>query len=396
MKLATLLFANLISSIAMNIALIIVPWELADTVGGDKVLAFTATWATAILIFVSPIAGRVTDAISRRTALIVCVVLMGGALQLAAVAYDHPILHLTSLAVFYFFAQIFFLFFYNALTAFIQEVFTDKERGKVNGWMQVEMQTSTLLVGLLMIYVVSSEDFKFMLMLNGLLMFLSGLTLLLIPYKKQVRSAQAKISRTVYLTILKRKDLVILGLCDGAIFVCVMMMNIIDPIYLSQVLDMEVSALATISISWGIGAALSGFFVGRIINERSAIKILNGGVLIYTGAMLLVCLYPTFLMIVLMLGVCGAMGAGTRVAFNTFVMSKVDNSIFGSYMAVVSTMTYIQRTVFGLVLALIISAFPASNYYWFVLAICLFAFALLRLYSLFASSEKLNVLAEPK
>lgn len=89
MKLPILFFANFIASTAMGISLTIVPWELSSTMGGDKILAFTATWATAILIFISPFAGRVTDSISRRSALIMCVGIMGLVLQLTSFAYEN-------------------------------------------------------------------------------------------------------------------------------------------------------------------------------------------------------------------------------------------------------------------------------------------------------------------
>ncbi len=185
MKLYILLSANLVASIAMGIALTIVPWELANSVGGGKFLAFTASWSTAVLIFVSPVAGRLVDGLSRRFTLMICVVIMGAGLQVSALTYGSPLLKVAGLSVFYFLSQMFFLFFYNALTAFIQEVFDEEERGKVNGWMQVEMQVSTVIVGLLMIYFVESEDFRSVLILNGLLLFLSALLLRAIPYTKQ-------------------------------------------------------------------------------------------------------------------------------------------------------------------------------------------------------------------
>lgn len=391
MKLPILLFANFISSIAMSIALTIVPWELANTTGGATVLAFTATWATAILIFVSPIAGRIVDAMSRRSVLVICVTTLGIALQIVSFTYDNTTLQIISLSAFYFLSQMFYLFFDNALTAFVQDIFAQKKRGKVNGWLQVEMQVSTFIVGFLMIYLVTGQEFKYVLLINGFLMLVSALTLIFIPYTRKPRAISSSVTKTVYLTILKRKDLVLLGLCDGAIFVCVMMLNIIDPIYFNAVLKLEISALAMLSISWGLGAGISGFFVGRIASEHSALPILRTGILVYMTALFIISLYPTFWTIVILIGVCGAMGSATRVAFRTFIMSKVDNDIFGSYMAVVQTMTYIQRTGFGLVLALIIAAFPASNYYWFVFGICAFAFIALIGYGVFASDKQLKI-----
>lgn len=391
MKLPILLFANFISSIAMGIALTIVPWELANTTGGSTVLALTATWATAILIFVSPIAGRIVDSMSRRSVLMISVIVLGVALQLVSFAYDNDTLRIVSLSAFYFLSQMYFLFFDNALTTFVQEIFHKRDRGKVNGWLQVEMQASTFIVGFLIIYLVTGQDFKYVLLINGLLMLLSALTLTFIPYVRKTRPVSLKVAKDVYLTIAKRTDLLLLGLCDGALFVCVMMLNIIEPIYFNSVLKVDISAVAMVSIAWGVGAGLSGFLVGRIVTEDSALTVLKIGVLTYAGALLVICLNPALSTIVTMMFVCGAMGSGTRVAFRTFVMSKVHNDIFGSYMAVVQTMTYVQRTAFGLALAFIIASFPASNYFWFVLAICCFAFLMLMSYTAFASDRILIV-----
>lgn len=258
--------------------------------------------------------------------------------------------------------------------------------------MQVEMQVSTFLVGGLIIYFVAKSDFKTVLLINGALLFLSALMLRFIPYIKQPRPDRAKVAKNVYLAILKRKDLMFLGLADGARFTCVMMLNIIHPIYFSQVLKMDVSSLAMLSISWGIGAALSGFAVSRVISQKSSLFFVKLGTGVYVLALLGITVFPKFPVILVLIGVCGAMGSGTRVAFNTYIMSAVDKNIFGSYLAAVSMTTYLQRTVFGLFLTFIIAGFPASNYYWFALCICGFSFVLLQLHDTVSSSEKLEII----
>ncbi len=391
MKLYILLSASLVASIAMGIALTIVPWELANSVGGGKFLAFTASWSTAVLIFVSPVAGRLVDGLSRRFTLMICVVIMGVGLQISALTYSSPLLKVAGLSVFYFLSQMFFLFFYNALTAFIQEVFDEEERGKVNGWMQVEMQVSTVIVGLLMIYFVESEDFRSVLILNGFLLFLSALLLRAIPYTKQKRPERVRSSRVVFATILRRYDLVVLGICQSMSFVCVMMLNIVHPVYMVSVLHMDVSALAKLSIAFGIGAAVSGFIAGRFVRKETALPIMKACIVLYTAMTLLMALFPDFLIILVLFAGLGAAGSAIRVVYNTYIMSVVDETIFGSYLSVISTVTYIQRTAFGVLLALIIAWWPASNYYWFVFAISFVGFVLLLVYGVLASGHRLEV-----
>ncbi|KZK78374.1 Major Facilitator Superfamily protein [Pseudovibrio sp. W64] len=391
MKLSVLVFANFIASIAMGIALTIVPWELSRSLGGEKVLAFTATYATALLIFLAPVSGRVVDRFSRRSTLMICIAIMAGVLQIASVAYGNSFLKIASLSTFYFASQVFFLFFYNALTAFIQEVFAEGERGKVNGWMQVEMQASTFVVGLLMIYAVNSNDFQFLLQLNSGLMLLSALLFCFIPYTQQARPARARVSRTVFRSIFKRKDLVLLGVCANITFVAVMMLNLVHPIYLSGVLKLDVSALAKLSISYGLGAALSGFLISRFVSTGSAIRIMRICLTVFSLALLTISLFPTLPTIVIGMGILGAMGSANRVAFNTYVMSKVEKDIFGSYLSVISSLTYVQRTLFGFLLSLLIVGFPASNYYWFVFAISCFGLLLLQIHAVLASTQKLEL-----
>ncbi|SFL22829.1 Na+/melibiose symporter [Pseudovibrio ascidiaceicola] len=391
MKLLILFFANFIASIAMGISLTIVPWELAQTSGGAKFLAFTATWSTAVLIFVSPIAGRLVDSISRRYSLILCVVIMAVVLQLAAIAYGSQVFKVISLSAFYFCSQIFFLFFYNALSAFIQEIFDDTERGKVNGWMQAEMQAATFVVGLLMIYLVNERDFQLALMINGGLLVIAAILLRLIPYTQEKRPARAKISKDVYRVIFSRLDLILLGIGGNITFVCVMMLNIIHPVYFNNVLNLEIAALAQLSISFGIGAGLGGFFIGRFVSDTSALPIIKICLLVYSGSLLTICLNPQLVTILVLYGVMGATGSAIRVAYNTYVMSVIDTSIFGSYLGVISTLTYIQRTIFGLILGLIISAFPNSNYYWFAFAIISFGALCILIASVTTSEQKLEM-----
>ncbi|QUS58483.1 MFS transporter [Pseudovibrio brasiliensis] len=391
MKLIVLAFSNFIASIAMGIALTIVPWELSESLGGERVLAFTATYATAILIVLAPISGRIVDRFSRRSTLMMCIVVMAVVLQISSITYGNAFLKIASLSVFYFASQVFFLFFYNALSAFIQEVFNEEERGKVNGWMQLEMQASTFVVGLLMIYAVKSSDFQFLLQLNSGLMVISALMFCFIPYKKQERPARARVSRSVFRTILKRKDLVLLGVCANISFVSVMMLNIVHPIYLNSVLKLDVSALAQLSISYGLGAALSGFLISRFVSAQSALTIMRACLSVFTATLLTISLLPTFTTIFIGAALLGAAGSSIRVAFNTYVMSMVEKDIFGSYLSVISSLTYIQRTLFGFLLSMLIVGFPASNYYWFVFAIGCLGLILLQVHAVLASTQKLEL-----
>ncbi len=390
MKLIILFFANFIASVAMGLSLTIVPWELSNSLGGEKVLAFTATYASAFLIFLSPVAGRVVDSVSRRSALVVCIVLMGAVLQLTSLTFDSAALRVLSLGAFYFASQIFFLFFYNALSAYIQEVFAEDERGKVNGWMQVEMQLSSLATGLLMIYAITSSGFALALQINGFLLFVSAILLCFLPYTKQERPARARASRAVFRDILRRGDLLLLGICANVSFVCVLMLNVVHPIYFNSVLGLDVSSLAAVSISFGVGAALSGLLVSRIASKQSALSIMQVALTAFTLSMLTICLFPIFPLIVGGAAVLGAASTAIRVAFNTYMMSMVDKGIFGSYLSVISTATYLQRTIFGFLLALIIAGYPASNYYWFVFAMSVTGLMLLQVYSWIATSQKLE------
>lgn len=391
MKLTILFIANFIGSVAMGIALTIAPWKLSSSIGGEKVLAFTASYATAILIFVSPVAGRIVDQFSRRASLVVCVVLMGAALQIAALTYPQPALRVVSLAIFYFASQLFFLFFYNALSAFIQEAFAEQDRGKVNGWMQVEIQLSSLVTGVLMIFIIKSDVFAFVLMLNGLLLLASGGLLFFIPYKRQKPPERAHFSGFVFAKILERKDLLVLGLCAKVTFVCVMLLNVVHPIYLNNVLQMDVSALATQSIVYGLAAAISGFWVSRFVTKSSAVLIMRTSLTGFAAALLMICLLPEFAVIVAGAGALGATGSAMGVAFNTYIMSMVDQSIFGRYLSVVSTLTYIQRTLFGLGLAFLIAGYPAANYYWFVLGVCGIGLVLMQVYLALARPQQLTL-----
>lgn len=390
MRLFILFFANFISSVAMSISLIVVPWELANTTGGAKVLTFTATWVTALLIFLSPFAGRVVDTFSRRGVLMACVLIMGAALQITSFAYENPLLQVIGLSSFFFLSQIFFLFFYNALGAFVQEIFPEEDRGKVNGWMQVELQVSTLFVGLLMIAYLKAVNIQVLLSINSGLLLLSAFMLLLIPYNTRHRPAHSKIAKTVYLTILKRVDFIVLGLSSGAQFTCIMMFNLINPIYFNQVLGKDVSAIAMISVMWGSGAAISGFLVGRVVSEASALWIMRIGSALYCLTVLAICLYPRPYTIIALFGVLGFMGSGTGVAFRTYSMSMVDNAIFGSYQAVISATTYILRTLAAFLLTLIIARFPGGNHYWFVLGISALSFGMILIHGLCVSNRKLE------
>ncbi len=374
----------------MGITLVVVPWELAKTTGGEA-LTVAATWSTIILLFLAPISGRLIDRISRRFTLRLCTLVMGIVLQITSLVYSDPAFRVAFLCGVFFFSHVFFLFFHNALAALIQEISDRKGRGKLNGWMQIEIQISTFFVGFLIIYLVGSEEARLILFVNGILLSLSSYLLGFIPYKKKKVPRRASNSRAVFIVILKRYDLLILGVCGNIAFICSMMLNIVIPIYFASVLQIDISAVAKLSIAFGIGASSSGFFFSRVTLKRSAVPVMNICLALYAAIILSMSLVPNFLVILTLFGGLGAVSSAIRVVFSTYLMSVVDEDIFGSYLSVISAITYALRAIFSFILMLIIAWLPIASCFWLILFISLVGVALIQVHKFVASGHKLKV-----
>ncbi|KZL18979.1 Major Facilitator Superfamily protein [Pseudovibrio axinellae] len=396
MKLAILVIANFVASLAMGVALTIVPWQLAKSAGGEQVLALTATYASGLLIFLSPVSGRLVDRFSRRKLMVLSFVLMGAVLLLATLGYQQPDFRLWGLAAFFFASQVFFLFLYQARTAFIQEVFAEQERARVNSWMEVEMQSSTFLAGVIAIFALQDAYFAVVLFLTAAMLITAGLLILFIPYNKQPRPKQATLLRTVLKSLLRRKDLLLLGVCANLPYVAVMLLNVVHPVYISKVLQMDVAALATASLSYAIGAAVFGYAAAHIIRWFGELTVIATTLFLFSCALLGVSLMPVFSMIVAVAVVLGSTNALTRVTFMTYAMKKVSPHIMGSYLSIIHSLTYVQRTVFSLLLSLLIVYAPDANYYYFVFAVACLGPVGFFVYALIASEQIAEVESTPE
>lgn len=371
MNLLVLFFSNFIASLSIGLSLVIAPWVLSSIEGGETTLVLTASITTFVLIFISPLVGRIVDSVSRKMVMFFSFLFMSVILVLCSYFYNSVIYQKYTLVTFYFSSQLFFLITYSARNAFIQEVFSSEEHGKVNGWMEFETQIAGLISAIVTIYILGDSVFQSALMLCGIFMVISALLILLIPYKSEHNKSKIENSLFIYKGIFKRKNLIFIGLAANTPFLVVMMLNVINPIYFNQILELEVSSIAIASISYTCGATLFSFYAKKVIDKLGEKRAMFLSISTFSFCALLSSLFPIFNFIVAISFLWGGFNSVSKISFNTYVMSVVDKSVIGSYLSIIQGCIYSLRTILGLILSFYLVYAPTDNYYLFAFFVSL-------------------------
>lgn len=369
----TLLFAaNIISGFAQGISMLAIPWYFADILGMSSTYAKGYAFLTFISLFWSLYSGTLVDRYSRKKLFLysnlACATLIGSAAFYGFYTGGTP--WILALAVFGT-TMFHYSIHYPNLYAFGQEITEPENYGKLNSYIEIQGQSTSIFAGAFAAILLSGTENQVMnlmginiplpfditpweiheIFLMDAITYIAAFSIILfIKYQPLVQNDIDKGSVLERLkngiNYLKENPLIFLfGVCSYMIFTFLIVeMFVLVPSYVSNYLNEGGNVFASSEVYYSIGAVLAGISIRPLFSRLNTVF----GVISLIIATILGCLLLTFTQniwifyaISLLIGITNA---GTRVLRITYLFNHVPNNIIGRSGSVFNSLSIIIRT----------------------------------------------------
>ena len=366
-----LFLANIVSGIAQGISMIAIPWYFVKIVSRPEVFANSYLLITFLTLFWGLYAGTLIDRYSRKRLFIfiniICGVLIG-----SVAFYGMKIAYLPDLFVVFVFGITIFNYniHYPNLYAFGQEITEPKNYGKLNSYIEVQGQVTSVLAGAFAAILLTGTTnnildvggFKFLLPFNiepwkiYEIFLLDACTYILVIFifmlMKYTSIAKDKINkedlfdrlRGGFLYLRDNPIILIFGLVSYMLFAFTLVeIHVVLPLYVKNFLNMEGNVFASAEIYYSFGAIFSGLLILRLFKRLNTVQGVVILMLVVAFAFYLMFIYKILWIFFLGNFLLGITNAGVRILRTTYLFNHVPNNLIGRAGSVFSTLNIVVR-----------------------------------------------------
>ena len=363
--------ANIISGLAQGISMIAIPWYFVEIV--DKQNYFTNSYLiiTFLTLFWGLYAGTIIDRYSRKKIFIVLNIICGSFIGLIALygIYSQNISDIFVIAVF-----MLTIFNYNIhypnLYALGQEITESKYYGKLNSYIEVQGQVTSVLAGAFAAILLTGTK-NGQLSLAGVnfslpfdikawniydIFLMDAITylvvILIFSYLKYQPIVEKNINKENLiirfkqgLKFLKSNNLIfIFGICSYMLFAFTLVeIHIVLPSYVRNFLQKSGDIYASAEIYYSFGAIFSGILIIRLFRN---FKILTSVIFLFALVIIMLYFMSEFSLIwIFFIGnfIIGITNAGVRILRTTYLFNNVPNNLIGRVNSVFNSLNIIVR-----------------------------------------------------
>tara|TARA_B100000902_G_scaffold395993_2_gene455827 strand:- start:20755 stop:22014 length:1260 start_codon:yes stop_codon:yes gene_type:complete len=353
-----LFLSNIISGFAQGISMIAIPWYFVDQIGKPLLFANFYLLITFLTLFWGLYAGTIIDRYSRKKVFIYTNLICGLIiLTISFYGYVSPYGVPSFLVLLVFGLTIFnYNIHYPNLYAFGQEITEEKSYGKLNSYIEIQGQVTSMLAGAVAAILLSGVEkgpFKlggFMLeipfsiekwsiqkvfMLDAVTYFLSAFIFLFIKYIPIVTD---KIDKGRIIQRLKsgfnflrdNRQIFIFGVFTYMLFAfTIVQVHILLPSYVENFMREDASVYASAEMYYSLGAILSGILVYRILKKYNAYLSIVFLMSIVSVSFFFMTFINSLFIFFIANFILGITNAGVRILRTTYLFSKVPNNIIG-------------------------------------------------------------------
>jgi MFS family permease len=238
-----LLVSNAVASVGTGIAMIAVPWLLAQGDDGAVLFSRIATVVNVGLFLITPFIGPVIDSRPRKQLMIL--LRLGFVAGLAGILVASQIFQTLAeswlLAAYYILGATFYVVNIPLRSAFVKDLFEEGNYAQVNAILEVENQVAAVVTGLLAILVIDLFGLSRLVLINVLCL---GLAIVSLMYIRQGSRSHNKIRNEAGTSLfegvqllLARPKLMVLILAASVPYVVVILYTVIHPVALALLPD---------------------------------------------------------------------------------------------------------------------------------------------------------------
>ena len=366
-----LFLANIISGLAQGISMIAIPWYFIEIIEKPKFFTYCYFIITFLTFFWGMYAGTIIDRYSRKKIFLITNFICGTIIASVSAYGFYNQSTSEYLVILVFLITIFnYNVHYPNLYAFGQEITEKKNYGKLNSYIEIQGQSTSMFAGAIAAILLtgSSNDmisfggfnFNFPLnfkawdiheifLMDAITYFISLLIIMLIKYVKieklNIETGSLYNRFISGLNFLKKRTYIFyFGLFSYMLFAFTLVqIHIILPIYVKNFLQMGADVYASSEFYYSIGAIFSGIFVIRVFKNNYK---LLGVIIFFTTISIFFYLISFINSVYLFFITClllGITNAGVRVLRTTFLFNAIPNNIIGRATSVFSSINIIVR-----------------------------------------------------
>lgn len=370
----TLLFlANIISGFAQGISMVAIPWYFVKVVDNAEYFANSYLLITFLTLFWGIYAGTLVDRYSRKKLFIIfnaiCGILIGA---IAFVGFYTGSLN-DILVVFVFGVTIFnYNIHYPNLYAFGQEITEPKFYGKLNSYIEVQGQVTSVIAGAFAAILLTGtsnnsleiagfsiyipfnikpwEIYEIFLMdaITYLLVIFIFLIMRYTPISNENINTDGLLSRLKggfdYLS--SHLNIFIFGLASYMLFAFTLVeIHVLLPSYVKNFLNMDGNTFASAEIYYSFGAIFSGFLILRIFKNINTVLAVIILMLVVSVAFCLIAVYKLIVIFFVVNFLIGITNAGVRILRTTYIFNHVPNNLIGRTNSVFNMLNIIFRMI---------------------------------------------------
>jgi len=405
-----LIAANAVSGFAQGISMLAIPWYFSDILDASSTFGIIYGGATFLTLFWGLYVGTLVDRYPRKN--IFLLISVAGALIIGSVAmsgYYYGEVPMALIGVVFCVTMFIYNVHYPTLYAFGQEITEPKNYGKINSFIEVQGQATSVLSGAFAAILITGVDQEFLrkiglenlnisikawslheiFLMDASTYSLAFLLIIFIkhsPVKKKIVDKGSILTRLKQgAAFLKKSPLLLhFGVGSYAIFAMLLIhIHQLMPIYVDNHLNANSAVYAGAEMLYALGALFSGIGIRWVFKNTNTIKAIIIMMVISVIVFELTAFTQSSSILIFVCFILGLTNAGTRVLRITYLFNHIPNHIIGRTGSVFQTINILIRftfiTLFSLTffakgtnitwayfisgLFIIISIFPLLIYY---------------------------------
>jgi len=368
----TLLFiANIISGLAQGISMVAIPWYFVKVVNRPEVFATAYLLITFLTLFWGLYAGTLIDRYSRKNLFIVVNTICGLFIGCVAI-FGIQTNHLSDVLVILVFGITIFNYnvHYPNLYAFGQEITEKKNYGKLNSYIEVQGQVTSVLAGAFAAILLTGTignsleigGFTFHLpfpiepwkiyevfLLDAFTYLLVIILFIMMKYQAVVKDKMHTgdlFSRLKQgLNYLKEHPIIfVFGLASYMLFAFTLVeVHVLLPSYVFNFLKMDGNIYASAEIYYSFGAIFSGILILRVFKKLNTVMGVIVLMILVSFAFYAMAIYKILWIFFLGNFILGITNAGVRILRTTYIFNHVPNNLIGRTNSVFNSLNIMIR-----------------------------------------------------
>jgi len=369
-KAIILLLISIVSSgLAQGLTIIAIPWYFTDILHKSSNFSILYGLITFIGLFWGLYSGVIIDNYNRKKILLYINIFgaaifgLIGSLQ-ALLDSAHPLLMFLGFAI----CSLYYIIFFPSLYAIIQELTNQKDYIRVNSFVEIFMQTTSIIAAIMCGLLLSGSniflnyidwlDFEFdkwaikdIFFLNAILYLASFVILLFIKYKPldTANTACGQVWREIKVGfdfLMTNRKILIYGICSQIIFAFLIVeLFTLLPLFVKNYLNETIVVFSFADVTYGFGAIIAGLITIHILKYVGKFNFTIFLIILTGYAVLIMMKFQDLNVFFFTTLIIGVTNASARITRMSYLFERISSNLMGRINTIFNTINTLIRGI---------------------------------------------------